>query len=58
MLEYKIVKEWPENKLEEKVSKFIKEGWLPLGGVAAAANDGGSIHGYVQAIIRENKNER
>ena len=60
-MEYFIVGERSFSRLEESVTKMIKQGWKPLGG-AFSANPfseecGCKVQGVYQTMIREEKKD-
>lgn len=47
---YKIIDETEDIRLEEKVNKFIKKGWIPQGGISVDSAPGGVW--YYQAMVK------
>ncbi len=53
-MQYTILKQHDSDRLVEEVSKYLQEGWKPLGGVVVVVPvlDGSPAPMYVQTMIR------
>ncbi|WP_271783738.1 DUF1737 domain-containing protein [Aquimarina algiphila] len=52
-MEYKILSDQSEHKLEEKVNIFLEDGWKPTAGIFVLAYGGQLGVRYFQSIIKE-----
>ena len=54
-MEYKIIEDTSKIRFEESVNKYIKSGWIPVGGVAIKTSEYGNVY-YCQAMIKQDNN--
>lgn len=50
--QYRVLTNYSSSGLEESVIAYLEKGWVLHGGIAIAANDGGSIKSYAQAMVK------
>ncbi len=55
-MEYKILSDQSEHKLEEKVNIFLEDGWKPTAGIFVLSYGGQLGVRYFQSIIKEEMN--
>ena len=50
--EYKLVKAYNQMDIENHVNENIKEGWIPIGGVAVYLNSSHNVEIFYQAMVK------
>ena len=52
--EYKVIREKTEILLAQKVNRAIRQGWVPIGGISAAAFGISPVGGnsFIQALVK------
>jgi hypothetical protein len=49
---YKIIRASSEDQLENEINRYIRNGWVPVGGVAVFRFSAGTYEFFIQAIIK------